>query len=221
MRRGLNGLRYLMNLPGNGQDLISNHQIFLQKQPSQKILDHLDHLGLGFVAKKRSRDAIKEKYQKDLPGLIPIERRKSFIDNKNPKVKIINSPFPFHKGPKNVRQSLEAKTWEDVPDLNGIPEIAILGRSNVGKSTLVNALLGYSSSYVQKAAVSNKPGETRALHFYTIGKHYETKDPLLCITDMPGYGFAFMSPSDMERCFYLVGPVYMFGLFCSARNIFA
>ena len=207
----MNIRRFLSNSAANGiggtrGGGVSNHQTFLQKKPSQKILDHLDHLGLGFVGKRKTKDVIKEKYQKDLPGLIPIDRRRSFLDQKlsNTKQSSSDSPFPFHKGPKNVRNTFLANTWEEVPDLKGIPEIAILGRSNVGKSTLVNALLGYTSSYVQKAVVSNKPGETRALQLFTIGKHHVTKDPVLAVTDMPGYGFALMNPADMERCFYLV-----------------
>jgi hypothetical protein len=202
--------RFLSNTAVNGMSgpssgSVSNHQTFLQKKPAQKILDHLDHLGLGFVAKRKTKFVIKEKYQKDLPGLIPVDRRRSYLDQKISNTKQSSeSPFPFHKGPRNVRNTFLAKTWEEVPDLKNVPEIAILGRSNVGKSTLVNALLGYSSSYVQKATVSNKPGETRALQLFTIGKHHVTKDPVLAITDMPGYGFALMNPADMERCFYLV-----------------
>lgn len=47
-----------------------------------------------------------------------------------------------------------------MPDFGPVPEVAVLGRSNVGKSTLLNAILGYTPSHVQKAAVSNKPGMT-------------------------------------------------------------
>eukprot|EP01035_Chromulina_nebulosa_P020404 gene20404-26477_t len=48
------------------------------------------------------------------------------------------------------------------------PEVAIIGRSNVGKSSLLNALLGFNSSYVQKSNTSTKPGETKCIHLYGI-----------------------------------------------------
>jgi GTP-binding protein len=60
-----------------------------------------------------------------------------------------------------------------------LPEIAFLGRSNVGKSSLLNCLLGGR----QLAHTSRKPGCTKLIHFYRV-------DGRLCFVDLPGYGFA-------------------------------
>jgi len=69
---------------------------------------------------------------------------------------------------------------EDLPN-DGRPEIAFAGRSNVGKSSLINALTGRTSL----ARVSVTPGRTRELNFFTLGK-----DAALYLVDMPGYGYA-------------------------------
>ncbi|GAB68164.1 probable GTP-binding protein [Plasmodium cynomolgi strain B] len=61
------------------------------------------------------------------------------------------------------------------------PEIAFIGRSNCGKSTLINELCGRTN----KAKVSKLPGCTKQIHFYKIAKPC-----LLCLVDLPGYGFA-------------------------------
>eukprot|EP01034_Spumella_vulgaris_P034141 gene34141-42097_t len=60
------------------------------------------------------------------------------------------------------------------------PEVAVIGRSNVGKSTLVNALIGFDASFIQRAPCSDKPGETKQLSFYQIGSQdpiYESVTP--------------------------------------------
>lgn len=59
------------------------------------------------------------------------------------------------------------------------PEIAFAGRSNVGKSSLINALTGQKAL----ARVSSQPGRTRQLNFFDLGE-------LLTLVDMPGYGYA-------------------------------
>jgi GTP-binding protein len=61
----------------------------------------------------------------------------------------------------------------------GLPEVAFLGRSNVGKSSLVNALTGRR----MLARVSNTPGRTRQLNFFVL-------DRRLLLVDLPGYGYA-------------------------------
>ena len=72
-----------------------------------------------------------------------------------------------------------------VADIAGLPpsfpaEVAFAGRSNVGKSSLLNALAGRRDI----ARVSNTPGRTRELNFFTLG------DGSLAVVDMPGYGYA-------------------------------
>jgi GTP-binding protein len=70
----------------------------------------------------------------------------------------------------------------------GEPRIAMVGRSNVGKSSLINALV-----QTKVAQVSNQPGKTRAIHFYL------WKDTKRIIADLPGYGYARTSKEERDR----------------------
>jgi GTP-binding protein len=83
----------------------------------------------------------------------------------------------------------------DLPQ-DGRPEIAFAGRSNVGKSSLINALTGHS----RLARVSVTPGRTRELNFFTLGK-----DRALYLVDMPGYGYAQASKSAIKGWTRLIG----------------
>jgi GTP-binding protein len=69
-----------------------------------------------------------------------------------------------------------------------LPEIAFAGRSNAGKSSLLNALTGRTSL----ARVSHRPGRTQQLNFFDLAHR-------LMLVDLPGYGFAEASKRDIER----------------------
>lgn len=70
----------------------------------------------------------------------------------------------------------------------GLPEIAFAGKSNVGKSSLINALLRRKSL----ARTSSQPGKTQTINFYNV-------EDSLYFVDLPGYGYARVSRSERER----------------------
>lgn len=69
-----------------------------------------------------------------------------------------------------------------------LPQVALCGRSNVGKSSLVNTLLGRK----KLARVSGEPGKTITVNYYNV-------DNALYLVDLPGYGYARRSASDQKR----------------------
>jgi len=86
---------------------------------------------------------------------------------------------------RECRFFFAAQRLDQVPPPMG-PEIAFAGRSNVGKSTLVNALTGHHAL----ARASGAPGRTRQLNFFDLGGR-------LTMIDMPGYGYA-QAPKDVK-----------------------
>ncbi len=86
-----------------------------------------------------------------------------------------------------------APNLEALPSMR-LPEIAFAGRSNVGKSSLVNALTGRKTL----ARVSNTPGRTQQLNFFDLGG-------ILGLVDMPGYGYAAVGKATIASWAKLVG----------------
>ena len=81
---------------------------------------------------------------------------------------------------------------------DGLPEVAFLGRSNVGKSSLLNALAGAKGL----ARVSSSPGRTRLINFFNVkglGKSARGGHSELYLVDLPGYGYAKASRSAREE----------------------
>jgi len=102
---------------------------------------------------------------------------------------------------KPIRGALVAAVHrrEDFPK-DGRPVVAVVGRSNVGKSSLLNRLLGRPSARVGKT-----PGKTRGIYFYESGEGHH-------IADMPGTGFARVSATEREGWARLAEELFGSGL---------
>ncbi|MEA3008398.1 MAG: GTP-binding protein [Sphingomonadales bacterium] len=93
--------------------------------------------------------------------------------------KLFSGPIAFLKSAPGLRF---------LPD-PGVPEVAFAGRSNVGKSSLLNALTNRNGL----ARTSNTPGRTQELNFFDVGEPLRFR-----LVDMPGYGFA-KAPKDVVK----------------------
>ncbi len=103
---------------------------------------------------------------------------------------------------QNVILKISAGQPRQIPS-DPIPQVAFSGRSNVGKSSLINSLLGRKSL----ARVSSAPGKTITINFYEVDKK-------LFLVDLPGYGFAKRTLEDKKQWSALTD-----GYFTSNRNI--
>lgn len=88
---------------------------------------------------------------------------------------------------KNVSLETVIGVTSKIPQ-NELPEIAFAGKSNVGKSSLINALMNRKSL----ARTSSQPGKTQTINFYNI-------NDALYFVDLPGYGYAKVSQQEKEK----------------------
>ena len=107
---------------------------------------------------------------------------------------------------RDVTFMLSAVSLETLPSAR-LPEICFAGRSNVGKSSLINALTNRKGL----ARASNTPGRTRELNYFNV-------DERLFVVDLPGYGYAKASKTDIARWTKLTRQ-FLFGR-ASLRRVF-
>lgn len=88
---------------------------------------------------------------------------------------------------RNIELETVCGITSTLPD-NTLPEIAFAGKSNVGKSSLINALMNRKSF----ARTSATPGKTQTINFYNINKE-------LYLVDLPGYGYAKVSEQEKQK----------------------
>ena len=88
---------------------------------------------------------------------------------------------------KKAKFLLSQSRFESFPQ-QGMPEIAMAGKSNVGKSSLINSLTRHS----KLARTSSEPGKTRLINYYAINEDF-------LLVDLPGYGFARAPKSEQDK----------------------
>ncbi|CAM9167220.1 unnamed protein product [Pylaiella littoralis] len=195
---------------------ISKRKQFKQIAIDPKVMRHLDMLGMGMEKKKIERGRKLRLYRRfasrhyHLPWHFVVKIRCLLL--------LAMAQFPTNRGavssampgetvaavkPKTfdhptwaVKQLSSVTTLKEIPPAAAhLPEVALVGRSNVGKSTLLNALVGLKRHPDRRASVSKTPGETRTLDFFQLGKGKRAK---MVLADMPGYGFAYAQEEQRE-----------------------
>lgn len=102
-----------------------------------------------------------------------------------------------------VRSAVEEKDFLE----DGVPQIAFAGRSNVGKSSLLNRMLGRKAL----ARISSKPGKTRAVNYFMINSQFY-------FVDLPGFGYAKVSKQERREWAVLMER-YLRGALATARVV--
>ncbi|XP_024011726.1 uncharacterized protein LOC18018063 isoform X2 [Eutrema salsugineum] len=147
---------------------MSQNAQFRAIQPSQSILSYVEENLLG---RRRLNELKKAGYNTELPAPLDNIPQSTSTERERIEESVFRNKMEFFAA-ANVSSS-----FPPPPD---IPEIAFAGRSNVGKSSLLNAL----TRQWGVVRTSDKPGLTQTINFFNLG-------PKVRLVDLPGYGFAF------------------------------
>jgi len=132
---------------------------------------------------------------------------KSFLENSLGDLMLEHKPRLDHELRKELGRKLFAQKCdfllsvaqvEQMPQ-SDLPEVAFAGRSNVGKSSLLNSLTGHKSL----AYTSKKPGRTKQINFFCLGNQ-------LMLADLPGYGYAYTKKTIVKNWTKLID-IYLKG----------
>ncbi|CDJ48551.1 GTP-binding conserved hypothetical domain-containing protein, putative [Eimeria brunetti] len=137
-------------------------------------------LRLRLRAIKRLDPKLQHQVLRDGLGRPRCQRAQRLLKRGDPQSVSARCPFFLQQLKPRLRLWKKALTAEELPPPL-YPEVAFAGRSNAGKSTLLNELCGRSGT----AAVSRRPGSTQELFFFKAGSPC-----CLCLVDLPGYGYA-------------------------------
>ena len=109
---------------------------------------------------------------------------------------------------KNPKFEISAVGPKQYPK-NGLPEIVLVGKSNVGKSSFVNTMIHRK----KLARTSSEPGKTRQINFYNM-------DDQFYFVDLPGYGYSKMSKKEQEQVGkFIENYLFLYVILFSVKNI--
>ena len=161
---------------------MGKNALFRSLPLDRDIIERIESLGAGKLSKalheKRKGEVRKRKTSLLRKAMMDMDdEEEARLTRHEELTKILFKKTRFKKAGSALKP-------EEFPD-SQLPEIAFIGRSNVGKSMLLNRI---TNRFIAKS--SDKPGRTQTLDFYRLGQY-------LMFVDLPGYGFAYANENKM------------------------